>query len=144
MTNGWALGRRPTLAIALTLGALSAVALSSVALASDSLRCGQRLIATGDSSYEVRSACGQPDQVDYAVEERKVRNRGEVVCRIDADGYQRCERGTRERSVEIPIERWTYDFGSNRFLQHLTFEGGQLRSIQRGGYGYKAPAPPGK
>lgn len=127
--------------ISLSVGA---AALSSVAAASGSLRCGQRLVATGDSSYEVRAACGQPDQIDYAVEERKVRDSADVICRTEPDGQRRCERVSRERSVEIQIERWTYDFGSNRFLQHLTFEGGRLRSIARGGYGYKGPAPPGQ
>lgn len=135
--------KRRTWQLVVTLG-LGLASFSNGAEASGSLRCGPRLLATGDSSYEVRSACGQPDQVDYAIEERKVRDSVEVVCRADVDGRRRCERVTRERSVEIPIERWTYDFGSNRFMQHLVFEGGRLRSIARGGYGYKDPAPPGK
>jgi hypothetical protein len=40
-----------------------------------------------------------------------------------------------EREIEIQIEEWVYNFGSQRFMQLLTFEDGRLKQIQDLGYG---------
>ena len=45
-----------------------------------------------------------------------------------------------EYTVEVTIDEWTYDFGSNRFLQFLKFEQGRLVRLQSGSYGQKDPS----
>jgi hypothetical protein len=34
------------------------------------------------------------------------------------------------------VERWTYNFGPNRFLQLVTLVNGKVAAVERGGYGY--------
>jgi hypothetical protein len=44
-----------------------------------------------------------------------------------------------ERTIEVVIDDFTYDFGKNRFIEFLHFEDGRLLSVSEGGYGYKEP-----
>lgn len=83
----------------------------------DSLRCPEtdRIIHDGDTFAEVLSICGEP----------QFRNESAVVLR----------RINQFESVAIPVEEWTYDFGPNKFIQFLRFEGGRLRRITHGSYG---------
>lgn len=97
----------------------------------DSLSCKDRILSTGDSAYQVRAVCGEPDAVTHRVEYRTIRQRVPVPC-----GGGRCWT-TVERQVEVPIEEWTYDFGRYRFIQYVTFEDSVLLSVRSGGYGYK-------
>lgn len=104
----------------------------SVAQADD-LRCGQELAHTGDSSYEVRSMCGEPAHVDRHVEERRVTRRATGPC-ANGDRSKSCS-VVESVNKEVVVERWTYDFGRRAFMQHLTFEDDRLVSIRRGDYG---------
>ena len=95
------------------------------------LRCENKLVQTGDSTYDVKSLCGPPDDVQQRTERRRVRRavqrecpQGPCTVVIDDE-------------VEIQIELWTYDFGPQRFLQYLTFEEGKLIHVKSGGYGHK-------
>jgi hypothetical protein len=42
-----------------------------------------------------------------------------------------------EDYVVVVVDEWIYDFGPRRFLQYLTFEGGQLVAVRSGPYGNK-------
>jgi hypothetical protein len=101
----------------------------------DSVRCGERLASTGDSTYEVKAQCGDPDAANHRVEYRTVRVRVPASCVVE-NGQRRCE-AIVEHTVEIQIDEWIYDFGKNRFIEHLTFEQGQLIRVANGGYGHK-------
>ncbi len=99
----------------------------------DSMSCHDRIASTGDSLYEVRATCGEPDAANRRIEYRTIRIRG--ACR--GQGERRvCERDI-EHTVEIVVDEWIYDFGRNRFIRYLTFEQGCLERIDSGGYGYK-------
>ena len=101
----------------------------------DSLSCNYRIVSTGDSRYEVRAVCGEPDDAMQRVEYRTLR--GRVVGPCTRDGQKlRCS-DTNEVVVEVVIDEWLYDFGRNRFIEHLTFEQGRLVSVRSGGYGHK-------
>jgi hypothetical protein len=101
----------------------------------DSLSCNSRIVSTGDSRYEVRSVCGEPDDAIQRVEYRSLQ--GRVVGPCTRHGKKlRCSR-TEEAVVEVVIDEWTYDFGRNRFVQYLTFEQGQLATVKSGSYGHK-------
>jgi hypothetical protein len=101
--------------------------------AANSMRCDTRLVQEGDSQYEVRSLCGQPDDVQQRTETRRVQRavqrpcaRGTGTCVVMVDHF-----------VEVVVDEWVYDFGRQRFLQYLTFEGGVLVSVRSGPYGNK-------
>jgi hypothetical protein len=87
----------------------------------------------GASTHEVRTRCREPDEARSTVEVRTIRER-----------VQRWTNGvahdvTVERTVEIPIDEWTYDFGRTRFLQFLRFEHGRLLSVGEGSKGTGDP-----
>lgn len=83
----------------------------------DSFRCPSsgRLIHEGETQGEILSKCGEPDFVTQA---------SSLFLKIN-----------RFETREVAVEEWTYDFGPNRFLQILRFEGGRLKEFEHGGYG---------
>ena len=103
----------------------------------DSLACNGRIVSTGDSRYDVKSICGEPDDASQRVEYRTVRGRVNGPCQR-VGGKITCS-DTREQVVEVVIDEWIYDFGRNRFIEYLTFEQGKLVSIRTGSYGHKPP-----
>jgi hypothetical protein len=119
-----------------SLAVLAALTLSASASA-DSLSCNNRIVSSGDSRYEVRSVCGEPDDAAQRVEYRSVKGRVSGPCVRDS-GKLRCAQ-TREHVVEVVIDEWVYDFGRNRFIEYLTFEQGRLVAIRAGSYGHKPP-----
>lgn len=103
----------------------------------DSLGCNGRIVSTGDSRYDVKALCGEPDDASQRVEYRTVRSRVTVPCTRQGDKIV-CSQ-TREQVVEVVIDEWIYDFGRNRFIQYLTFEQGKLLTVRNGDYGHKPP-----
>lgn len=116
--------------------ALAGLSLSSSARA-DSLSCEGRIVSSGDSRYEVKAVCGEPDDASQRVEYRTARGRVAGPCTREG-GKIRCSQ-TREHVVEVVIDEWIYDFGRNRFIEYLTFEQGHLVSVRAGSYGHKPP-----
>ena len=98
----------------------------------DSLSCKNRIVSTGDSTYQVRSICGEPDAITRRVEMRTIRHN----VPVPGPGGAPCWR-TVERTIEVVVDEWTYDFGRRRFIQYLTFENGRLERVQSGSYGHK-------
>jgi hypothetical protein len=112
---------------------------SGDALAFGSMRCGSDLVSEGDTLYEVRATCGEPDQLDAYVEYRRV-IRWVRQCTRDTDGKTNCSDVAVEHQIPVQMHRATYDFGRNRFIQYVTFEEGRLKSVQSGSYGKKERA----
>jgi len=115
---------------------LAGLSVSSNARA-DSLSCDGRIVSSGDSRYDVKAVCGEPDDASQRVEYRTVSGRVAGPCVRDG-GKIRCSQ-TREQVVEVVIDEWIYDFGRNRFVEYLTFEQGHLVSVRAGSYGHKPP-----
>lgn len=118
-----------------TLIGTAAMLLTADALA-ESIRCGQKLATRGDSLYQVRAVCGEPDATDRRIEVRKIRRHVSGPCFKGDDGRTRCGH-VQEQAVEVVIDEWTYDFGKRRFLHYVTFEDGRLVHVRTGSYGYK-------
>jgi hypothetical protein len=91
------------------------------------LDCGHRLVTTGDSEGYVRSICGEPESVMTRTESRT-----QFVTSPYGDQGALVGSAT---TVTIQIDVWTYDFGSTRFREELTFADGILRSSRPLGYG---------
>lgn len=124
--------------LAVVIGSIAISLFSSEPATADSLRCDRRLVSTGDSQYQVRAVCGAPDAETRRVEHRTVRRHVSGPCR---DGSSKAHCGVvEERTVEVIIDEWVYDFGSNRFVQHVLFEQGTLVRVISGSYGHKDPS----
>lgn len=110
-------------ALAVTFGAADASA--------EGLRCRNRLVSKGDSTYEVRSRCGEPDDVSRRIETRTERRRVRVPC---GRGEALCDR-VQEVTVDVVIDEWVYDFGPQTFVRYLTFVDSRLFRVDTGSYG---------
>lgn len=116
-------------------GSIGAVLLAaSAARATDGLQCSGRIVSLGDTLYQVRSVCGEPDDAQHRIETRTVRHRVRVACGRERDPNAQCDT-TVERSTDVVVDDWTYDFGRERFIRFLTFVDGRLARVQTGGYG---------
>ena len=102
----------------------------------EGLRCGDKLASTGESLYEVRAKCGDPDDAQHSVETRTVPQKVLVPCGTAA---KLCETVVLQ-TVQIAIDRWTYDFGNNRFIEFAHFEQGNLVRVSTGSYGQQDPS----
>jgi hypothetical protein len=115
-------------AIALCCGVLLIVAgAGRAASASDTLRCGNRLVSIGDNKAEVLIKCGAPAWKDDWTERH--------IININTPG---------ELRVSVDRERWIYDLGHNSFLRFLLFENGRLVKISTGDYGFNGRHPSAK
>lgn len=101
---------------------------SGPAWADESFRCPtDRLVRLGDLLPEARKRCGAPDQVAQRTEKHRIAVRGHDAL----TGAPLLE----EREVEVAIEEWYFDRGSERLVRLLRFENGRLASISTGRYG---------
>lgn len=105
------------------LALLTVAALAGTARA-DSLNCDRGIVSTGDSKLDLLAKCGEPALMEARLEERS-------HFRVSPDGLH-----GGGRSVTVTVERWTYNFGPNRFQQFVTLETGRVMSVERGTYGY--------
>jgi hypothetical protein len=97
--------------------------------------CNDRLVTSGDTLYQVRSVCGEPDDARHRIEYRTVRVRRPGAC-VQENGRRTCGSEV-EETIEVAIDEWIYDFGKNRFLEFLCFEQGKLVRVTEGNYGHK-------
>lgn len=81
--------------------------LTSQLLKADSLRCGNRIVKTGDTKAEVKLVCGQPFETEYTANQRV----GNKVFKI---------------------ERYFYLQGSGKLMKILEFRNGKLYSVSNG------------
>jgi hypothetical protein len=109
----------PSLGALFLIGTLLlAIAGSAFGFGHATYRCGNRLVATGDSFGEVLYRCGEPDFRAASTEVVTVRlTSGLEVSRI------------------VGVETWTYDRGPRELLRFLTFRDGRLIRIAQGSYG---------
>ncbi len=112
-----------------------AIGLSMVlALPSWALRCGTRIISVGDTKDKVEYACGEPNTVD-SWEEEQIRHDPYYEPFWNGRRYEQ-RVYYRPVTVFVNVDRWTYNYGSTRFLQHLIFKNGVLKKIDIGEKGF--------
>jgi hypothetical protein len=116
--------------LALLVVAMMAMALAPDAVqADDSMRCGSRLISTGDGKDKVRTLCGEPSDVTF---QGVIRRAPRYEYGYGISRYEYYGPGV----VEMPVEIWTYNQGSSKLLRKLRFVGDELDQITTEGYGY--------
>jgi hypothetical protein len=87
--------------------------------------CGTKLIHEGQTRGEVRAKCGEPAEIEVrSILRRPVSWIGGTPVFVGSD------------FVEIPVEFWTYNFGPNKLMRRLRFEGGDLVEIETLEHGY--------
>lgn len=118
--------RRPLLAMTVVL---SALIFNAISVADNALRCNGSIVSLGATSREVLDKCGRPDQ-----RESWETSHNQYVRQFF--DYEK-ERFILPKLIVGPLqmERWTYDFGSNRFIRYLHFLNGELIKIQTGDKG---------
>ena len=88
---------------------LCALLLFTLVPAAHALRCGTRLVTSGDYDFQVRDRCGQP----YWIEDHY------ATISTDADtGYIAVR--------QVVYTAWFYNFGSNRLLVRILFRDGRF------------------
>lgn len=97
------------------------------------LRCGNRVIAVGDTKLKVISECGEPDYTEEWEEERIMRD-----FHYPAYPRERYEWGREPFLVKtvVRFEEWYYNFGPTRLIHYLRFKNGKLIKITIGERGY--------
>ena len=100
---------------------LAALCFAWPAAAADSIRCDGGTVSVGDTRIDLLARCGAPalQEVEPAPPAR-----------------------FGDPAVAVPIERWTYNFGPQRFLQIVSLRGGRVIAVERGSYGYDPPDAP--
>lgn len=106
------------IARALGLALLGLVLLALATPSEGSMRCGSRLVSTGDRDFDVRSACGEPDHRSMV-----------WSSYLPARGWIAEE------------EVWYYNLGPQRLMRVLHFRQGRLRQIETAGYGFRPDSP---
>lgn len=103
----------------------------------DSMRCGNKLVSTGDKKAEVLIKCGEPLlRETIAIEEKA--EYAELALKyplLYKHGLLKNRDGAvigRETSISRPIDQWTYHMGQGQFLRILIFNGGELIAIEDG------------
>ena len=103
--------------LVLTAACMAALLVSASARA-EALRCGSKLITDGDTQEKVLQYCGEP------VEKKRT-----WITR-----QPRFEYGGREipfeGSEDVPVDLWTYDFGSSKLMRRIRFVAGKVDSIE--------------
>jgi hypothetical protein len=102
----------------------SAVAPVSGLAEESSIACGGGIVQVGDTQVDLLGKCGEPALKDVAIGEAGVALVREKPLAVDA------------ASTTTAVERWTFNFGPNRFVQVVTIEAGRVVRIERGSYGY--------
>ncbi|AKQ70315.1 hypothetical protein A176_007227 [Myxococcus hansupus] len=92
-----------------------------------SLRCGRALVSDGALKSEVLAKCGEPEAKGFRT---VTDSAGSVTPNPNTGGVT-----TERRSVSREYEEWTYNFGTRRLIQVVTFENGRLIDVQSAGYG---------
>jgi hypothetical protein len=85
----------------------------------DTMRCGDRIIADGESMVTVRAFCGSPTVVQQSVEVSATTTRAG-----DPTNSQ-----SRTVGVAVPVETWTYNRGPDMQMMNIRFVDGKVVAI---------------
>lgn len=89
------------------------ILISSIVSPSYALRCGNQLVLEGDSKFDLKKKCGDPDFIDSYQENVPIYNQA---------GYQI---GTATKTVD----KWYYQKLPNEFKYEIIFSEGNIKEI---------------
>jgi hypothetical protein len=85
--------------------------------------CEPSALHVGDTKLDLLARCGEPTLAE----------RRDDLVRLVADAANGV---ILTRTVIVPVEVWTYDFGPQTFVRFVTLEDGVVTGIDTGGHGY--------
>jgi len=88
------------------------------ALFADTMPCGKKMVATGNSTGEVLIKCGEPLSKEYSSKKVFKESKDPKVQPVLAE--------------EIKIEKWTYKQDDKKFIRIVTFHNGVIKKIETG------------
>ncbi len=99
------------------------------------LRCGHSLVQVGDYKDYVVDVCGDPDNIRSHYERRGNRIHGDTSQYLfnGKHGFPNTSFNmglSNYHEIEVLVEQWTYNFGSDRLTKILQFENGVLMEIE--------------
>ena len=109
--------------LALTL--LIAGAFAASEARADSMRCGSKLVTDEETREQVRAKCGDPADIQHS-----------SVWRVPIVWIHGRPFHVGNDLVEVPVELWTYNFGTRKFMRRIRFEDGLVVEIDTLDYGY--------
>lgn len=89
-------------------------------------RCGSKLVSEGATRSEVAAKCGEPTEV---ITHASVYRRP-MIWNYGRPYY------VGNDYIEVAVESWIYNLGTNKLMRRLRFEDGVLTDIETLGYGY--------
>jgi len=96
-----------------------------ITLATETMRCGHRLVAQGDPVSKVRALCGEPEDIAYS-----------EILRLPSYVLNGRRVYFGNEMVAVRVEHWIYNFGPNKFMRRLKFVDGILEEIESLDYGH--------
>jgi len=87
-------------------------------------RCGNGLVAEGDTKTQVTATCGHPTDRDKSCENNQEYTTTNKYGKVKH--VKKCSR---------KLETWTYNCGENDFIYKLTFDDGKITNITTEGRG---------
>ena len=102
------------------------LALAASGPAAAAMRCGAHLITEGDTAVEMRRRCGAPVDVEV-----RTILRPPVIWRYGRPLH------VPGGEIEVRVEYWTYNFGSNQLRRRVRVEDGRVKDIETLGHGYQ-------
>ena len=85
--------------------------------AADSMRCGSRIVKEEDTIEEVIEVCGEP------VHKQRTWIQRQPQYELGGQDYSFPGR------EDVPVDLWTYDFGSHKLKMQVRFVDGKVQSI---------------
>jgi hypothetical protein len=117
---------------------VAVVLAASAAEAAETIRCSNRVVKAGDPKAKVAGLCGEPTHK----EQRTTYASGFPRQRVIVDGSVRqspadAELLFNDRSfVEVPVDVWLYNRGSNRLMREIVFRDNRVIEINVLGKGF--------
>ena len=100
---------------------------------SHALRCGNKLVKDGMLEAQVTAICGEPVSVMHLGSVVRYydpyEDRGGLTYYTHRYGY-----GAR---AEMRVVEMLFNFGPNKLMRRIRFEGGKVVSIETAGYGFR-------
>lgn len=109
------------------------VALALFFVEAQAFRCDGKLVSEGMSQYQVRSVCGEPDDIHTITVFRSFSR--QINVNTGAVGYGASPSYREEVVVPVVIEVWTYNLGPQRFIREVRFELGRVVDVGTADYG---------
>lgn len=104
---------------------LTLMIVAVASLHAQALQCGTKLVTRGDISAKVAALCGPPTHIEHSSIYRA--STAWVAGQVNQGATT---------TIEIPVEIWLYNLGSDKLMQQIRFEDGRVVNIESLGYGY--------